>query len=139
MILLIEGCLPQCMLGVDTPRNRHPSGVRPPWVRHPPRSDTPRDRHPPGSRHPPHIPRGSRHFPRSRHPPGTDNPPRACWEIWSTRGRHASYWNAILLSSPFTTDLSDSSKAKIPDSVTLPVIHKVGNVDNFALPKFANK
>ena len=41
------------------------------------------------------------------YPPGTDPPPprsrhplppwrRACWEIRSTRGRYASYWNAIL-------------------------------------------
>ena len=41
--------------------------------------------------------------PRSR-PPGADTPqeqtrpPRsACWEIRSTSGRYASYWNAILL------------------------------------------
>ena len=31
-------------------------------------------------------------------PPGADTPwRRACWEIWSTRGWYASYWNAILL------------------------------------------
>ena len=32
-------------------------------------------------------------------PPGADPPPksRACWEIRSTRGRYASYWNAFLL------------------------------------------
>ena len=51
--------------------------------------------------------------PPTRHPPGADTPPwdqappwkqtppppqhRACWEIRSTRGRYASYWNAILL------------------------------------------
>ena len=43
--------------------------------------------------------------PRTRHPPGADppgtrHPPpeqsRACWEIRSTSGRYASYWNAIL-------------------------------------------
>ena len=32
------------------------------------------------------------HHPGSRHPP----PHRACWEIRSTRGRYASYWNAVL-------------------------------------------
>ena len=31
--------------------------------------------------------------PGSRHPPP---PLSACWEIRSTRGRYASYWNAIL-------------------------------------------
>ena len=46
------------------------------------------------------------HPPRSRHPPGADPPEqtprtrppwcRACWEIRSTHGRYASYWNAIL-------------------------------------------
>ena len=66
----------------------------------------PSDQAPPGSRHP----HGSRHPPRSRHPqtrhphlgPGTH--PReqtplcsACWEIRSTSGRYASYWNAIFL------------------------------------------
>ena len=42
--------------------------------------------------------------PQSRHPPRADTsreqtPPlcSACWEIQSTRGRYASYWNAILL------------------------------------------
>ena len=37
--------------------------------------------------------------PRSRPPPGPGTPPsgsRACWEIRSTSGRYASYWNAIL-------------------------------------------
>ena len=48
---------------------------------------------------------GYHHPPRTRHPPGADppgtrHPPpeqsRACWEIRSTSGRYASYWNAIL-------------------------------------------
>ena len=36
--------------------------------------------------------------PRTRYPPGPGTHPRcrACWEIRSTRGRYASYWNAIL-------------------------------------------
>ena len=36
--------------------------------------------------------------PRTRHPPPREQhlPGRACWEIRSTRGRYASYWNAIL-------------------------------------------
>ena len=40
-----------------------------------------------------------RQTPQSRHPPKEQTPPRrrACCEIRSTRGRYASYWNAILL------------------------------------------
>ena len=39
----------------------------------------------------------SRHLPPGRHP-WSDIPLRiACWEIRSTSGRYASYWNAILL------------------------------------------
>ena len=35
-------------------------------------------------------------------PPGADTPLHsACWEIQSTSGRYASYWNAILLSLSF--------------------------------------
>ena len=30
-------------------------------------------------------------------PAGADTP-SACWEIWATSGRYASYWNAILFS-----------------------------------------
>ena len=43
--------------------------------------------------------------PGTRHPTGTSPPPQssACWEIRSTSGRYASYWNAILL--PPTTKL----------------------------------
>ena len=43
----------------------------------PPGADPPPSRRPPGSRHPQHRP---------------------CFEIQSTHGRYASYWNAILLS-----------------------------------------
>ena len=51
---------------------------------HPLGADTPWEKtHPPGSRHPLEL-----------IPP---SPRTACWEIWSTRGRYASYWNAILL------------------------------------------
>ena len=66
-----RGGLPQCMLGYHHPTpgpgtNRdqaHPHHQAPP----PPRAGTPR----------------SRHTPRNR----------ACWEIQSTSGRYASYWN----------------------------------------------
>ena len=48
------------------------------------------DQVPPGADTPP---------PTNRYTPGTRYTPqhRACWEIRSTRGRYASYWNAILL------------------------------------------
>ena len=56
------------------------------WYTTPPMS-----RHPPGTRLP-----GTRHPPRSRHPPPRTRPSLPCWEIWSTSGRYASYWNVIL-------------------------------------------
>ena len=40
--------------------------------------------------------------PREQTPPGSRHPPtpqwKACWEIQSTSGRYASYWNAFLFS-----------------------------------------
>ena len=65
------GCLPQCMLGYHHP---------------PDQAGTPRDQAgnlPPG----PGTPPDQAHPPRSR----------ACWEIRSTSGWYASYFNAILL------------------------------------------
>ena len=62
---------------------------------HPPRPGTPRDQvHPPG----PGTPQGTRYT-----PPGPGTPPwhRACWEIRSTRGPYASYWNTILFKIRF--------------------------------------
>ena len=69
-----------------------------PWAGTPPRTRyTPQDQvHPPWDQvHPP----GTRYT-----PPGPGTPPRpgtppssACWEIWATSGRYASYWNAFLL------------------------------------------
>ena len=80
-----RGGLPQCMLGY------HP----PPTSRHPP------SRHPPRSRPLPeqtHTPEQTPPWEQTHTSPGADTPPRrACWEIRSTRGRYASYWNAILL------------------------------------------
>ena len=55
---------------------------------------------------PDHAPPRTRYTPPlwQVHPPGLGTPPRpgtppscrACWEIRSTRGRYACYWNAIL-------------------------------------------
>ena len=47
--------------------------------------------HPPG----PGTPPGTRYSPPG---PGTAPRRRACWQVRSTRGRYASYWNAILFS-----------------------------------------
>ena len=82
-----------------TPQTIHPPpgtgnlpGAGIPHDQAPPRPGTPRPDIPPeqATPHPPdQAPPG----------PGTTTPPRcrACWEIRSTRGRYASYWNAILL------------------------------------------
>ena len=83
--------LPQCMMGYH-PQTRCPR-TRPP--RHPLRPGTP-----PG----PGTPLYQAHIPWTRHtspgpgtPPRTRHPtPKACWEIRSTRGQYASYWNAIV-------------------------------------------
>ena len=65
-------------------------GIPPPWDHVPPRpcntlgSCTPRTMHlPPRTMHPKH---------------------RACWEIWSTQGWYASYWNVILFTHNNTSD-----------------------------------
>ena len=44
--------------------------------------------------------------PRTRHPPGC----RACWEIRSTRGQYASYWNAILFGMIFAENYMKMKK-----------------------------
>ena len=86
--------------GADLPGSRHLPKQTPPGADSPPRTRyTPQIRYPPTPGTPPPGPGTlpwSRYTPR---PPGADTPPRrrACWEIRSTRGRYASYWNAILL------------------------------------------
>ena len=78
---------PGTPLGAGTPQTRHPPGPGTPQTRHP------QSRHP-QTRHPPRP--GT---PLDQAPPDQAAPPprcRACWEIRSTRGRYASYWNAIL-------------------------------------------
>ena len=102
------------------PKSRHLPEQTPPKSRHPPRADTPQEQTPqeqtpPKSRHPPE----QTPPPKSRSRPtpkgevegdqiqvhtqggnwgGSDLTPqrRACWEIRSTRGWYASYWNAFL-------------------------------------------
>ena len=79
------------------PGTRYPPGPgTPPWARHthtPQTRYTPHDQvHPPGSGTPPGPgtpPWDQVNPPGTRYPPGTR-------EIRSTRGRYASYWNAVL-------------------------------------------
>ena len=59
----------------------------------PPEAGTPPGSRPPGSRHLPPTGTPRADTPHSIHTPRH----RAYWEIRSTRGRYASYWNAILL------------------------------------------
>ena len=110
--------------------------LHPPGTRYTPRDQV----HPPGPGAPlgPGAPPGTRytpldqvHSPRTRYPPRPGTPPRAqvhppvpgtpprtrytprrraCWEIRPTRGRYASYWNAILCFAFFFT------KRQIPSS-----------------------
>ena len=80
----------------------HPLGPgTPPGTRYTPRTryiplgpGTPQDQvHPTG----PGTPPKARYTPTGPGtPPGTRHIPRACWEIWETSGRYASYWNAFL-------------------------------------------
>ena len=95
VILFTGGGLPQCILGYHHPSPleqtpQTPPEQTPPWEQIPPRNRRPLEQTAP-------FP-----LPRSRHPPPeqTHPPPphrRAiCEEIRSTRGRYASYWNAIL-------------------------------------------
>ena len=121
VILLTGGVSASVHAGIHPPEQTPPEWT-PPWSRHPlgadtppgadtplgadtPWEQTPHSRHPPGADPPgadtpweqTHPPPGA-DTPHSRHPPGADTSPRsrACWKIRSTRGRCASYWNAIL-------------------------------------------
>ena len=92
-------CLSACW--DTTPRTLHHPPTMPPRTMNPPP--------PPGTMHPSrtmrthpqdYAPPGTMHPPQDHAPPPQDHAPlqcRACWEIQSTRGRYASYWNAILL------------------------------------------
>ena len=72
---------------------------KPPWDQAPPSSKTPRTRHP-RTRYPfgSRLPLLEPGTPLGAYPPETTPPLHsACWEIRSTSGRCATYWNAILL------------------------------------------
>ena len=107
VILFTEGEVPDPPGPGTPPRNQvHPlEQTDPPGTRF-----TPGDQvHPlPGADTPlgPGTPPRTRNTPQDQvhpldqvHPPRTRYTPqcRACWEIWSTCRRYASYWNAILL------------------------------------------
>ena len=126
VILLTGGCLPQCMLGADTPpRSRYPleadtpqkqtpPGADTPWEQTPPTplgADTPRKQTPPRSRHSPEADTPPKQTPpRSRHPLQADTPPPlgADSGIRSMSGRYASYWNAYLLFINFRSSIIDN-------------------------------
>ena len=91
-----------CLQACVCPQGGVPDQVPPPEQTLPLKQTPSRTRYTPlGPGAPPH-PLGPGAPP---HPPGPDTNPgttytpwrRACWEIRSTRGRYASYWNAILL------------------------------------------
>ena len=81
---------------------------------HPPDQVHPRDQvHPPDQvPHPPwtrYTPRPGTPSPWTRYTPQDQVPPprgTACWEIRSTSGRYASYWNAILFRLTIEIDLA---------------------------------
>ena len=96
VILSMGGCLPQCMLGCQTPPDQAPTQEH----THP-GADTPQSRHHTSqSRH--HTPQSRPPPPRadppgSRHPPGPGTPSlEADASIRSMSGQYASYWNAFL-------------------------------------------
>ena len=71
------------------------------WDTTPPRSRNPPKQAPPDSRHPPRAETSSEQAPLLEQTPPQQAALRSrpCWEIRSTRGRYASYWNAILFSN----------------------------------------
>ena len=69
-----------------------PLGRYTPWAGTPPRQVHPRADISPQAGTPPWA--GTP--PRQVHPLGRHPQSSACWEIWATSGRYASYWNAFL-------------------------------------------
>ena len=90
-----RGGLPRCMQEYHPPWQGDPQkgdalARQNPLVRDP----SPRQGRPPWQGDPPWQGRA----------PGKETPPprhSECWEIWSTSGRYASYWNAILVKNFF--------------------------------------
>ena len=93
------GGLPQYMLGYHPPRPGTPPLRAVPLDQAPPRA-VPLDQAPPPQSSPPGPGTPQSSPPRPGPPPDQAHTPRssACWEIRSTSGRYASYWNATLWS-----------------------------------------
>ena len=129
-------------MGGGVPDQVHPLEQTPPGPGTPPRTRyTPRSRHPleqtsplgpgtpPGADTPlgPGTPPLLEQTPPSRHPLGPGTPPaprsRACWEIRSTCGRSASYWNAIWFAGFFQS--VPSQFVWIHDDILQIFIHQI--------------
>ena len=67
--------------------------------------------------------------PRAGTPPGAVTPRhKACWEIRSTRGRYAPYWNAILCFSSFSNNQNDHVLiANVVNKITFKEKHRKRN------------
>ena len=127
-----QGGLPQCMLGYppaketpcgkespcdsvhkgvclsacwDTPCQEDPLWQGDPWERDPPGKETP----------------------LARRPPSKETLPlrTACWEIWSTSGWYASYWNVILFDNMLTVTMRSYCKLSTTDCYFLPAANEV--------------
>ena len=93
----------------DPPR---PSGQAPPWA------DTPLGRYPLWADTPQADTPVARQTPPSKEPPSLRT---ACWEIRSTSGRYASYWNAILFYGVIHTKLYQ--RLKYLDAIAITDAH----------------
>ena len=102
------GCLPQCMLGCQTPsRDQADTPLGP--GRHPPTRQTPWDQADPPEQA--DTPWTRQTIPRTR-----QTPREADSSIWSTSSRYASYWNAFLfyLSLPRRVSSNDNLDFRRP-------------------------
>ena len=115
VILFTGEGLPQCMLGYHPP---HPDQV-------------PLDQAPPRTRHPRSRPPRAG-TPLNRHHSRTSPPLYSAWEIRSTSGRYASYWNAILLAKLFCNQLCSCNRNCLLSFIMLlmSVIIKCHNIVN---------
>ena len=116
------GGLPQCMLGYHTPSKETPPGKETPQ-----QGDHPQQGRPPLAMRPPLA----RQTPPARTPPLRS----ACWEIRSTSGRYASYWNAILVAVSVNATLNLRRTLLLPmplshsQSVMRAMLEKVRGTD----------
>ena len=84
--------------GRHPPKTRHPQDQAPPDQAPPVTRQAPPDQAPPRTRQTSQDQTGLQELGTPSPGPGTPpSPSRAYWEIRSTSGRYASYWNTILL------------------------------------------